>query len=578
MTAVEPQPAHRSKIGAGTGRRQGLWPAFLAPSQHGDDALCTVSARGSRVTLLDGRTLIDGASGLWNVNLGYGNEAVVEAVARALRDASYLSVFRYENAWARDAADALLERCPTYARVIFSTSGGAAVDAATKLARHAQALAGQPRRDRVVGLQQSYHGLTFGAFALTGEDLGQRMYGVDRRLVRHVPANALDDLERLMEREGSRVAAVVVEPVLGTGAVVLASAYVDRLLELRARHGFLLVADEVATGFCRTGPLFASGRWAEPPDVLLTSKGLTNGTCAGAALLVAPHIARRFTGTDAQLTHGETQAGTPPTAAAVCATLAEVRRLDAERRSAELAARLDRHLLRLRAVVPGVETTGAGCFRSVRLHVDGRPLPQTAVPSLVAAVRAEGAIVHPGPQGFQLVPILTSTEADLDELMTAAERGLTRVLEGVVRMTTAPPPPLVFDSVDLLGSWLDTRGSAPVALVVDDGLADRGVVDRIRRRLRWIGAPHDVVPLAARARSASRAPPPHRHRERAGARGGRGVARSWTWCASRPRPVPPTASSSASNGPGESGSSWSQTSSRWPRWSRCRRRSVRAQR
>ncbi|WP_371578976.1 daptide-type RiPP biosynthesis aminotransferase [Streptomyces sp. NBC_01314] len=408
--------------------KNALWPSLLAPALHGSDALCAVSAHGVRVRYADGSELLDASSGLWNTNIGYGNEAIARAAADALREASYLSVFRYENTYARAAAAALVELCgaDSYGRVLFSTSGGAANDLVMKLARHYHALRGEDRRKLVVGLRGSYHGLTYGSFALTGEDLGQQVYGVDQRLIRHVDPNDPVGIRTLMERQGAMVAAVVVEPVLGSGAVPLTEEYVDELLRLREEYGFLLVADEVATGFGRTGDFFASQRWSARPDLLVTSKGLTNGTGAAAAVIASHTVADAFDTAGAMLTHGETQAGTPVTCATILATIAEMRRLDAVALGRALGERLDAELSGLVDEHPWVTgTTGVGCFRSLRLTTpDGEPLPQARVPELVAAIRTAGAIVHPGVHGIQLFPALTYTDAELTELMDRIRTGL----------------------------------------------------------------------------------------------------------------------------------------------------------
>ncbi|MFC7892604.1 daptide-type RiPP biosynthesis aminotransferase [Streptomyces sp. NPDC057381] len=411
-----------------------LWPSMLPAHLHGHDGLCAVSARGVRIRFADGRELLCGSSGLWNTNLGYGNPAIAEAAAEALREASYLSVFRYENVYARRAAAALVEVCGAdhYQRVLFSTSGGAANDLVMKVARHYHALRGQDRRKAVVGLRGSYHGLTYGGFALTGDNLGQQLYGVDQRLVRHVTPGDLDELRALLDRQGAHIAAVVVEPVLGSGAVPLTEEYVAGLLSLRSEYGFLLVADEVATGFGRTGSFFASHRWPGQPDLLITSKGLTNGTSAAAAVVASHRVADAFTETGSLLSHGETQAGTPVTCATILATIEEMRRLDAVALAQRLSVRLDTGLDRLAAEHPRVSgTTGEGCFRSVRVTAaDGSPLPQTEVPALVAAVREAGAVVHPGVNGVQLLPALTYTEAELGELLDCVRAGITAYTEG----------------------------------------------------------------------------------------------------------------------------------------------------
>ncbi|MBT2392592.1 aspartate aminotransferase family protein [Streptomyces sp. ISL-1] len=414
--------------GTGTGSGRALWPSLLGEAQQGTDELCAVSAQGVRVRYADGRELLCGSSGLWNTNIGYGNRTIADAGAEALRDASYLSVFRYENVYARRAAAALIDVCGArhYQRVLFSTSGGAANDLVMKVARHYHALRGQDRRKVVVGLRGSYHGLTFGGFALTGDNLGQQVYGVDQRLVRHVAPNEPAEIKALLARQGAQIAAVVVEPVLGSGAVPLTEEYIAELLRLRAEYGFLLVADEVATGFGRTGTFFASQRWPGQPDLLVTSKGLTNGTMPAAAVVASHQVADAFTDAGAMLSHGETQAGTPVTCAAILATLQEMRRLNAVAQGRRLSARMDTELARLTAEEPRVSgTTGMGCFRSIRLTTaDGSPLPQAHVPALVTAIREAGAIVHPGVQGIQLFPALTYTEAELTELLECVRAGI----------------------------------------------------------------------------------------------------------------------------------------------------------
>jgi adenosylmethionine-8-amino-7-oxononanoate aminotransferase len=408
--------------------RGALWAPMLPMDRHGDDGLCAVSASGVRVRYLDGRELLCGTSGLWNVNLGYGNLAIAEAMTGAIRDASYLGVHQAENVYARRAAQALVEVCGSdrYQRVLFSVSGGAANDLAMKLVRQVHFMRDDRDRRIVVALQGSWHGLTFGAFALTHERLGQTMYGVDRRAVAHVPPNDPEALAALLAEHGSRIAAIVVEPVLGTGAIALTGDYVAALIAQRREHGFLLVADEVATGFGRTGVMFASSLWPEPPDVLITSKGLTNGACPAAAVVVSAAVAEEFVAAKALLAHAETQAGTPVAGAAITATIDEMGRLDAVANAAKISAWFDVELSRLVAQEQLVsDTTGVGCFRSLRLRgEDGGRLPQTEVPRVLAAIRKAGAVVHASPNGIQLMPALVYTAEQLTELLGRVSAGL----------------------------------------------------------------------------------------------------------------------------------------------------------
>jgi adenosylmethionine-8-amino-7-oxononanoate aminotransferase len=389
---------------------------LVPPSRFGDRSRHAVRARGTTIDFADGTRALCGTSGLWNVNLGYGDPVVAEAIARAGRDASYLSLFRYGHAYAEGAAEALLDvaRPHAYRRVLFSTAGGAALDAAIKIARQYARLTEQPQRRVVVGLRGSYHGLTFGAHGVTGEDLGQAMYAVDQRLVRHVGHAGPEDFERLLKAQGAAIAAVIVEPLLGSGAHVVAPGLIEAVLRARDEHGFLVVADEVASGFGRTGPMFASGAWPGQPDLLVTSKGLTNGTCAASAVLWSPRVVEAFDRHDAILVHGETQAGTPQSCAAIEATIRQFGALGALERGRAVAERLDAWLADLRADVPCVaDVRGEGCFRAIVLRdADGQRIER-----LVAACRVNGAIVHPGPSCIQLVPALTYDERELSELL-----------------------------------------------------------------------------------------------------------------------------------------------------------------
>ncbi|CUU55196.1 hypothetical protein Ga0074812_104277 [Parafrankia irregularis] len=413
-----------------------LWQLLSPPSRFDSSNARVLGASGVRLRFADGVDALCASSGLWNVNIGYGNQAVADAVHRAMLDASYLTLFRRSHPWALEAARTLVELCgaDTFGRVLFSTSGSAANDAMMKIVRHYWALRGQPGRRLVVGLRDSYHGLTYGSSALTGEDLAQDLYLVDRRFVRHVGHTDPAALRRLVTGAGAQIGAVVVEPVLGTGAHEIPDDFLAELIALREQYGFLLVADEVATGFGRTGTWFASQAWPATPDVMVLSKGLTNGTCAGSAVVVSHEIRAAFDEADAVLAHGETNAGTPPTCAAITATVAQMRQHDVVARGAALGERLGAGLAELVDRHPAaVAHRGRGCFRHLSLvRPDGEPYTPDDVVAALEAIRLAGAAVHPGPAGIQLVPPLIYTDDDLAELLDCVERGLTAVWTGRV--------------------------------------------------------------------------------------------------------------------------------------------------
>ncbi|WP_144874143.1 daptide-type RiPP biosynthesis aminotransferase [Microbacterium sp. 1.5R] len=409
-------------------RPPALWVSMLPADTVFSPDQTAVAATGHRIEYADGSTRLCATSGLWNVPLGYGNPAVADAVSRASRDASYLTLFRTPHRYAEVAAERLLEVVDPagYSRVIFSTSGGAANDAAMKLARQYWSQSGAASRNVIVGLKGSYHGTMYGSHALSGDDLAQAAYAVDRRAVRHVAhTDEGEELETLLRREGSRIAAVVVEPVLGSGARPLTEAFVSRLLALREEFGFLVVADEVATGFGRTGRMFASDGWAAAPDLLVLSKALTNGAAGASALLVGHRVATQFARGGWTFVHGETQAGTPVCAAAIVAVLDELERIDVlstvNALAVELRARADS--LQADGLVAGV--SGRGCFLGLDLRAsDGEALTGAEVLDVVSAIADNGVRVQPGPSGIALIPAYGFTTDDLAEMEAGVRAGL----------------------------------------------------------------------------------------------------------------------------------------------------------
>lgn len=180
-----------------------------------------------------------------------------------------------------------------------------------------------------------------------------------------------------------------------------------------------MIADEVATGFGRTGSYFASQNWPFKPDVMITSKGLTNGTCAASAIVVSHDVCEMFERTDAVLFHGETQAGSPTSCAAIIATIAEMERLDAVALAQKLTQKLDALLEEISSHPLVVETRGLGCFRGIQLSV-----PSDA---LTAAARRHGLIVQPGTDFIMLVPSLTYSDEEFEELANGLRAALDEI-------------------------------------------------------------------------------------------------------------------------------------------------------
>jgi adenosylmethionine-8-amino-7-oxononanoate aminotransferase len=256
--------------------------------------------RGEGVYLVtpDGQRILDAAGGAIVANIGHGRSEVAEVAARALEEVSYVV-----PPFATEAKVRLVERLADnwlpegVTRVGFSSGGSESVDAAIRLARQHHVAAGRPERWKIIGRELSYHGITLAALAAGGHATRRQgfepllldfpkapaHYCLDCSLGRHNDGcleRAADGLEETIVREGpDTVAAFIAEPVVGSagGALVPPEGYWPRVAEICRQYGVLLIADEVMTGFGRTGRRFGVDHWGVVPDIIVGGKGLAGG-------------------------------------------------------------------------------------------------------------------------------------------------------------------------------------------------------------------------------------------------------------------------------------------------------------
>lgn len=353
--------------------------------------LLLARAEGSRVWDTRGRSYVDARSGLWAVLVGYGRFEVADAVASQLRILSFAPVVDVASPIAEELAEAVTARLPGDLKtLVLVPTGSEAVDTAVKLARLYHYLGGDRRRRLLVSREYSAHGGTYAGTSLSDPDRGLlRGIGPGLPGVRFVPAPyryrcvycagesactlaCADVVEDTIRAVGAdRVAAVIAEPVPGPGGVLVPpDGYWPRLREICDRAGVLLVADEVVTGFGRTGRWFACDHWAVVPDLMILGKGMAGGYQPLAAVAMGRHVAQRLAGR--LFPHGFTFSGHP---AACAAALACLRILETEglvERAARVGARV-LALLRERLDASPVvgEVRGLGLMWAVEL-VDDR--------------------------------------------------------------------------------------------------------------------------------------------------------------------------------------------------------------
>jgi len=309
------------------------------------------SALGVRIRLEDGRELVDGMSSWWSAIHGYRHPAIEAAVKRQLERLPHVMFGGLTHEGAVRLCERLVERAPAgLERVFLSDSGSVAVEVAIKLALQVWQARGRPGRRRLLALRGGYHGDTFGAMAVCDPVTGMHSLFAGtlapqlfaerpaRRFGEPCSAQDLDGLTRLVEGHADELAAIIVEPIVqGAGGLWFYSAdYLRHLRQLCDRTGILLIADEIATGFGRTGRYFACEHAGIAPDLMCVGKALTGGTLTLAATLASGELCRAIgEGEPGVFMHGPTFMGN---ALACAAANASLDLLDAGDWSAQVAA------------------------------------------------------------------------------------------------------------------------------------------------------------------------------------------------------------------------------------------------
>ena len=382
-----------------------------------------VATHGSRIVLADGRALIDGIASWWTAVHGYNHPHIAAAVADQLGRMPHVMFGGLTHAPAERLAARLTALLPgTLNHVFFTDSGSVAVEVALKMAVQLWLNRGETGRTRVLAFRGGYHGDTLGAMSVCDPD-----EGMHRRFGAYLPTQVFCELPRTAEQEAAldaalarhrhELAAVIVEPLVqGAGGMLTHPPDVlATVARLARRHGLPLIADEIFTGFARTGSMFACEQAGVVPDILCLSKALTGGTLALAATVATTEIFSAFWSDDptAALMHGPTFMANPLACAAANASLDLFETEPRLAQARAIAARLEEGLRPL-ARRPGV--------RDVRV-LGAIGAVQFATPPDLAALKsrlvARGVWVRPFGDILYLTPALTIAEDDLDRLIAA---------------------------------------------------------------------------------------------------------------------------------------------------------------
>ena len=427
--------------------RSHLWHPFTQTSEWlAEDVLVVRSGHGCRIRTADGRELVDGIGALWANVHGYAHPGIDRAVAEQLGRVGHATLLGQTHEPAARLAAELAAVTPTgLTRVFLGESGASAVEVAIRVALLAQRHRGEEGRTRFLTLADAYHGDTAGAVSLGRTDPFHR--GLDPILfdaVRLTPphllrvgdgagdaaaeAASLAGLDALLGRWGHTLAALVVEPRVQGAAGIWphSDAWLRAVVDRCRAAGALIVCDEVATGFGRTGDLFASGGAGVEPDILCLGKGLSGGYLPISATVVGEELFDLFTGRFDEhrtLYYGHTFTGNPLACAAALASLGAFRTEATLERGRALAAHLGVRLAEV-AGLPGVaEVRQRGVMCGIELASGGLAEPYPSEwrvgRQVTLAARRLGVVVRPLGDVVVLNPALTMPLSDADRLVDA---------------------------------------------------------------------------------------------------------------------------------------------------------------
>lgn len=415
------------------------------------------SAKGATVTDASGKQLVDGFAGLWCVNAGYGHDSIVEAAARQMRELPYATAyFDLGSEPAIRLASELADRAPGDLNHVYFTLGGSdAVDSTIRFVRYYWNARGEPQRDQFISIEQGYHGSSVVGAGLTALPAFHAGFGIPFEWQHKIPspypyrnpvgedddaiiAASLAALKGKIEAIGpERVAAFYAEPIQGSGGVIVPpKGWIKAIRELCREYGILFIADEVITGFGRTGPLFACTEEGIVPDFMTTAKGLTSGYVPMGAVFMANHVYQVIAdGADnAAVGHGYTYSA-HPVSAAVALEVLKLYENGLLENGVRAGARLMAGLSALSDHPLVGDVRGRGMLAAIELVVDKKkktPLPASAMPARRVFDRAwdNGLIIRAFAHGvLGYAPPLCCTDSDIDAIIERTRRTLDQTLD-----------------------------------------------------------------------------------------------------------------------------------------------------
>ena len=411
-------------------------------------------AEGSTITDYEGNTVVDGVGGLWCVNVGYSCDPIKQAIIKQMDQLPYYSSFA--GSTNEPAIELSYELCQMFSeedmgRCFFTSGGSDSVETSLRLARQYHKINGHHGRTKFLSLKKGYHGTHFGGASVNGnsrfrtnyEPLLPGCYHIPSPYTYRNPFNE-NDPERLadlcvaaaadeIEFQGpDTIAAFIMEPIQGAGGVIVPhQSFMKKMRDLCTKHGILMIADEVITGFGRIGDWCGSRHWGVKPDMMTMAKGITSAYFPFGVCMVSENIAKRFEQGDSvtgNIGHGYTYSAHPVGAAAALACIKESRRLNIQTSAKARGEQLYKGLEKLKEKYTfiGDVRGGHGLMAGIELVSDVEnktPMGSENMNKISAKIFKSGAMVRVGGHNILMSPPCIITEEEVSQVLNALDKG-----------------------------------------------------------------------------------------------------------------------------------------------------------
>ena len=426
------------------------WLPFTPNKKFKANPRLLTSAKGMFYKSDDGREVLDGIAGLWCTNAGHCHPKIVAAVQNQAAELDYATAFNMSHPKAFELAEKVSSLTPKgLDRIFYGNSGSEAVETAMKVALAYHASKGDGQKTKFIGREKGYHGVNFGGVSVGGLTPNRKSFGPLLPGIDHMPhtwdlehmafskgqpewgLHLADELEKiLILQDPSTVAAVIIEPVTGSGGVIVPPVgYLERIREICTKHNVLLIFDEVITGFGRLGCCFAANRFDVRPDMITMAKGLTSAMIPMSAVAFDNSIYDQLMeGPEAmiELFHGYTYSGHPVACAAGIAALDVYEEEGLFDRAKEMEPHFQEAIHSLKGLNQVIDIRNIGLMGAIHFGSDGLPATEFAA-KVFQHCYDNNVLVRYSGEFLVLSPSLIVEKEHLDTIADALKAAITSV-------------------------------------------------------------------------------------------------------------------------------------------------------